>query len=135
MRIFWQDEDLGEWSGKPRLKEQRRIKDELQMGPNEFLEAVGNDDPYAVSMFIAIMKSRKEGAPVYLEDVDGEPDDLRTVLSEREKAEAQRRIEEIESKLGKEIADQLRAKISTDVSPTSTEPSSDTPSTSGDSTA
>jgi hypothetical protein len=105
MRIIWQGEDLGEWRGKPKLKEQRRIKDELGWGPVEFLENLGEDDPYAVSIFVAIMRTRKTGEVVNLEDVDGEPEDLDIVFSDEEK----KTMKDAQGKLGKDLQERVDA--------------------------
>ena len=83
MRIKWKGQDLGEFSGQPRVQEARLIKAELGLLPVEFGEAMNNGDPDAVSMMIAMMMTRS-GKPTSWKDIEGEFDDFTTELSDAE---------------------------------------------------
>lgn len=84
MRIKFQGEDLGEWTGAPRLKEARMIKSTLGMLPGVFAEAVSEMDPDALSMLVALLKTRN-GTHTAYSDVDGEITEFDVVLSDDEK--------------------------------------------------
>lgn len=132
MRVQWKGEDIGEWNGKPRLAESRRIKAELGMLPGEFLDALKLNDPDAVCMLIAMLKTRMDpSSPMYLEDIDGDPDELQVTLSDAERAALKGQRDALVDAVGKDAADLILGSPSTSDSETSTERSSNTPPPSG----
>lgn len=85
MRVKFKGEDLGEFSGQPRIQEARLIKAELGMLPMEFGQALNQNDPDALSMVVAIMMNRC-GRRVSWRDIEGEYEDFETELSDEEQA-------------------------------------------------
>lgn len=85
MRVKFKGEDLGEFSGQPRIQEARLIKAELGMLPMEFGEALNQADPDALSMVVAIMMARI-GRRVSWRDIEGEYEDFQTELNDEEQA-------------------------------------------------
>lgn len=139
MRLKFKGEDLGEFSGKPTIKECRRIKQELKMLPMQFQMALDGADPEAMCLLVAIMKKRK-GEDIDWEEIDGEMDDFVVQYNAEEKQkmrDAGLNVPEDDSPEGKadgETASGTSDDRSSD-SPTSTEPSAPTPPDSGTTTA
>lgn len=84
MRIKWQGEDLGEYSGVPTIRECRFIKQQIKMLPNDFQQALDDADPDATAIMVAILKARK-GEDIDWREIDGELEDLDVTYNAAEK--------------------------------------------------
>lgn len=100
MQVKFKEETLGEWTGKPSLKEARQLKRDLGMLPGEFSEAMQNQDPDAMCWLIALLRARKNGADVSQgigwEEVDGDYNDLTITLNQDEQIQLAEVVAEME---------------------------------------
>lgn len=91
MQVTFKGEKLGEWTGKPTLKEARQLKRDLGFLPNDFSAALNNQDPDAMSWLVALLIARKAGTDVAQgidwEDIDGDYDDIEVELNKDEEEE------------------------------------------------
>lgn len=100
MQVKFKDEALGEWTGKPSLRESRQLKRDLGMLPGEFSQALNDQDPDAMSWLVALLIARKNGVDVSQgigwEDIDGNYDDIEIELNKDEEAQLLEVLAEME---------------------------------------
>lgn len=94
MKVFWKDQDLGEFD-EPTFKEIRAIKKMTGVFPGspgwESALREGNPDPIIAMIVVMLARS---GQQVRFDDIDGRPSDIRVEYSEAE--QQQRLAEDVE---------------------------------------
>jgi hypothetical protein len=100
MQVTFKGEKLGEWTGKPTLKEARQLKRDLGLLPNDFAAALNDQDPDAMSWLVALLIARKAGADVAQgidwEDIDGNYDDVEVEMNKEEEEQILEVLAEME---------------------------------------